>query len=167
MQRNTFLKLFLPGLGYMVMGNFLAAIMTFSLYSFMGAAAVQGMAVLFAAAIYLLLVGVPAYKNGLAERSMLENKRVESVPVYRWAGVGVILFVIAVIPSVLLVLGVLNIGWFRLICGAVGQLSMFLDGLPFAPYVYMGFYALTILSCHVGFMLGLGDKLNKDKILYK
>jgi len=31
----------------------------------------------------------------------------------------------------------------------------------------MGFYLLTVPACHIGYMLGAGDKLNKDKVMYK
>ncbi|MCL1866315.1 MAG: hypothetical protein FWF82_02780, partial [Oscillospiraceae bacterium] len=168
--RRSFPRLLISGLGYMVMGNVLSTVMTISLASAMGNSAIMGMSVLFAVSIYLLLVAVPAYKNGMEEKLLLKSKRVESVPMYRWLCVGGILFGITAIPSVVFLFGGLTEGVYRLLNGAVYPLSMFLtEGtgefvehfqtgetmevtriMPFAPYIFMGVYALTTLSCHIG-----------------
>ncbi|MDR0197309.1 MAG: hypothetical protein LBI36_03720 [Oscillospiraceae bacterium] len=51
MRRKTFTQLLLPALGYMVMGNLLASVMTISLASFARFKAVTGVAALLAAVI--------------------------------------------------------------------------------------------------------------------
>jgi hypothetical protein len=182
--RKPFLKLLLPGLGYMFMGNLLSTVMTISLAMFRTEILITGLSVLLGIAIYLLLVAVPAYKDGLDENTKRRNKSVEAEPVkkWRWALVGVILWGVMLVPSILFLLLEYNVGVYRLINGAVNPLSVFFveaitRGIeppvvsvslhPIAPYVFMGFYALTVPACHIGFMLGLGDKLNKDKIMYE
>jgi hypothetical protein len=146
----------------MIMGNIMATVMSFSLYSFSGNMAINGMSVLFAFAIYFSLVAVPAYKDGMDESQLLQSKRVESVPKYRWLGVGAILFAVMLIPNIALLNG-FNIGLYRLICGAVNPLVGFIN----EPLVFIGVYTLTAVACHVGFLLGLGNKLSKDNIMYK
>ncbi|MCL2035780.1 MAG: hypothetical protein FWG83_00115 [Oscillospiraceae bacterium] len=183
MRKKSFMKMLLVGLGYMFMGNLLATIMAFSLSSLMSETFMVGMAALFAMAIYLLLVAVPAYKDGVAEGIKAKNQSPdESIakPKHTWALIGVILCGVMLIPTIVYLSGSLNMGVYRLICGAIFPLSYFFEwtvlgdiGITergfygFAPFVFMGFYALTIPACHLGFMLGFGDKLNKDKIMYK
>jgi len=171
--KKTLVQLLLPALGYMVMGNLLSTVMSVSLAPFRGENLIMGMAVLFAMAIYLLLVAVPAYKDGLEENTRRKNQTVQPPPVqkWRWAAIGAILWGIMLVPSVVFLLGRLNVGVYRLICGAVNPMSMFLVGeegqlLSYVPYVFMGFYALTVPACYIGFSLGLGDTLNKGKIMY-
>ncbi|MDR0221990.1 MAG: hypothetical protein LBI38_00410 [Oscillospiraceae bacterium] len=172
MRRKSFAQLFMPALGYMIMGNLLATIMTLSLASFAQVRAIMGVAAVFAAVIYLSLVFTPAYKDGVRERALLHNKRVETVPKYRWAVIGLILWAIMLIPFVLLLTGVMNVGVYRLVNGAVYPLSLLLSGsdrelFAFAPFVFAGFYGLTAVSCWLGFYLGVNDKLSMDKIVYK
>jgi len=166
--RKSFTGLLLPALGYMVMGNLMATVMSFSLYSFAANQMIMGIAVLFAIAIYLLLVAVPAYKDGQYEHVKLRNpaNKIEDVPKYRWLQVGAILFAIMLIPCLLLLIGAINTGWFRLVCGAVNPLAGFLanGAIPFAG---IAIYALTIPACHIGFKLGLTDKISGDKFMYK
>jgi len=185
MQRKSFIKLLLPALGYMVMGNILSFVMAMSLAFFRGETLIMLMSVLFAAAIYLMMVSVPAYKNGQDEFTKLKNKtgnEAEAVPKYRWLSVGMILWGIMLIPSVVYLFGGIPQGVYLLLSGAVYPLSGFFmkvteydaDGRPilmsllnFAPFVFMGFYALTVPACHIGFMLGLSDKLSKENMMYK
>jgi hypothetical protein len=185
MQRKSFIKLLAAGFCYMFMGNLLSAIMTISVIPIASAASgqkelVMGIAAVFAMMIYLLLVAVPAYMDGLAEntsrrRISFEKPADETVPKYRWAAVGAILWGVMLIPSVVFLLGGIGTGVYRMLSGAVYPLSLFLVSdnggvrslMSTAPYVVMGFYALTLPSCHIGFILGLGDRLSKDKIMYK
>ena len=164
--RKKFPQLLLPALGYMVMGNLLSTIMTVSLAPFRGETLIAGLAIVFAIAIYLLLVAVPAYKNGLDEHTKLKKSSEGSgVPKYRWLAVGAILWAAMLVISGIYLLGGLPSGAYRLIHGATFQLNSFVR-LPYIPIVNACFYALTIPACHIGFILGLGDKLNKDKIMY-
>ncbi|MDR0197673.1 MAG: hypothetical protein LBI36_05585, partial [Oscillospiraceae bacterium] len=126
----------------------------------------------FAAIIYLSLVFTPAYKDGVRERALLQNKRVESLPRRRWLFIGLFLWAVMLLPVVLLLTGVMEIGVYRIIDGAVYPLSLVMAGeggaLPaFAPFVFGAFYGLTVPSCCLGFYLGVNDKLNMDKIMYK
>jgi len=186
-KRKTFMQLLLPAFGYMIMGNVLSTVMAFSLYAFIGNTILMFFISIFAIAIYLMLVAVPAYKDGLEESVKIKSKRckIEDIPTNRWLFVGVILFGVMLIPSFGYLFFSLNEGVYRLICGAIHPLSWILvegsgrfrEGLngeqielmrlvKFAPYVFMGLYTLTIPACHIGFMLGLKDKLSKG-IMYK
>jgi hypothetical protein len=168
MQKKSFLNLLLPGLGYMVMGNLLATVMSFSLYSLAGNPTIVGMSVLFALAIYYLLVAVPAYKSGQEDSGKLKraNSEEPAPPKYKWLFVGVVLFAVMMIPTIMLMFNAINIGWYRLICGAINPLSgLIVRGA--VPFVGIGVYVLTIPACHIGYVLGLGDKLSKENILYK
>jgi len=163
---KPFLKLLLYSLGYMLMGNLLAFIMTISLSAFGTNEAVMGMATLFAMAIYLLLVSVPAFKDGQSE-ACKQNRTDEDavVPNFyknRWIIIGVILWVIMLVPSIVFLFGGISAGWYRFINGAVYPLSLFLvqdiDGgrvlMSSAPYVIMVFYVLTIPACLIGHKMG-------------
>ena len=170
--RKSFIKLLPPALGYMVMGNLLATIMSISLAPFSTETAIMGLAVLFAMAIYLLLVAVPAYKNGMDENKNIESGSDLKIPKYRWVVIGLIEWGIMLIPSLVFLSVGYSIGVYRIILGAIQPLSLFLVNengvmLSYSPYVFMGFYALTVPACHIGFILGAGDKLNKDRIMYK
>jgi len=162
---KKFTQLLLAGLGYMLMGNLLATVMTISLAAFGGSAVIMGLATLFAMAIYLMLAGVPAYKDGLY-KSTKQSQDNHDRGKYRWLAVGVIGWGIMLVPSVVFLLGGLGEGMYRLICGAVYPLSLFLvedvDGvrsmLPWVPYVFIGFYALTVPACYVGYALGNRQK---------
>jgi hypothetical protein len=162
--------------------------MAFSTYMLVGnTPAMIGMSIL-AMAVYLLLVAVPAYKDGMEEQTRIRNKRckLEDIPKNRWLLIGTALFGIMLIPSIGYLFFSFNEGLYRLIYGATHSLSWvltegtgrFREGpggeqielmrlTPYAPYVFIGLYSLTIPASHLGFMLGLGDKLNKDKIMYK
>ncbi|MCL2072129.1 MAG: hypothetical protein FWH07_07865 [Oscillospiraceae bacterium] len=185
--KKSFLQLLLPGLGYVIMGNLLSTIMTISLAMFRMEILIMGLSVVFGMAIYLLLVAVPAYKDGLEEntRAKRETGGERTATQWRWAFVGLILWGVMLIPSIVFLLSDFNEGAYRLINGAVSPLSAFmltgtgefvtnqagdeteiLQLASFAPYVFMGFYALTIPACHIGFMLGLRDSFNKDRLLY-
>ncbi|MCL1903670.1 MAG: hypothetical protein FWF94_04555 [Oscillospiraceae bacterium] len=186
--QKPFVKLLLSGLGYMLMGNLLSVIMSVSLAFFRGETLIMILSVLFGIAIYLLLVAVPAYKDGLDENAKQKKRKdnTESVPKWRWALVGTILWGVMLIPSVVYLFTEYNEGVYRMLNGAVFPLSAFmlvstmtteypfssafvevLRLAPFAPYVFMGVYALTIPACHIGFILGLNNGLDKDKIMYE
>jgi len=168
MQRKKFTQLLLPALGYMIMGNLLALVMTFSLAPFRGETVIVGMTMLFAAAIYILLVAVPAYKDGLDQHTKLKKKKMETatVPKYNWLIVGLILWAIMAAVSIAFLIFPFEQWIYRVLNGATLQLSNLIKN-RYVPFVNIGFYALTAPTCHIGFMLGLGDKLSKDKVMYK
>ena len=172
MQRKTFVQLLLPALGYMLMGNLMATVMTISLASFALNRAVLIIASIFAAAIYLTLIAVPAYKDGVNERLAIKNKKSGEVPKFRWLGIGFVLWGVMLIPSITYLTGNITASVYRLIDGAVYPLSLLLTGdelepLFFSPFVFMGFYLLSAPACYIGFWCGLNDKLNASKIMYK
>jgi hypothetical protein len=189
MQKKSFMKFLLPGFGYLVMGNICSTIMTFSLYNFAATDTMfMGFLAVLTMAVYLLMVAVPAYKDGMEENSRVRNKRCElsDIPKHRWLLIGAVLYAVMMLPTIGYLLFSLNEGVYRIVNGAVSPLSwIWLEGTgnfregpqgeqieltrlqAFVPYVYMGLYALTIPAVHLGFILGLGDKMNKDKIMYK
>jgi len=170
MQKKSFLKLLLSALGYMIMGNLLATVMTFSLAPFRGETLIVAMTMVFAAAIYILLVAVPDNKDGLEQYTKsqknknTENDKNQKKSKYRWLLIGVILFCVMNVSIIALLLG--QIGWYRVFNGATLQMTLLIKR-QYIPFINIGFYALTVPACHIGFILGLGDKLNKDKVMYK
>jgi len=176
MRRKTFLQLLPSALGYMVMGNLLAAIMTFSMAIFIAHQLAVVLAAIFAIAIYIMLISVPAYKNGTEERMLLANKRVESVPMKRWLYIGMIIFAVTIIPTILFLTRVIDTGLFRLTSGAVYPLSLLISPVTeegirpmfsFTPYITGSFYLVSIPTCYLAFKFGLNDTFNADKIMYK
>jgi hypothetical protein len=160
----------------MFMGNLLATVMTISLPSVIMNTAVKITAALFTAVIYFSLVFVPAYKDGVNEKNLLQKNQGASVVKFRWLAVGFVLSGIMAVPAVLLLTGNIGLGLYRIIDGAVYPLSLLLiptaaletGEVPvYAPFIFMGFYLLTAPVCEAGFFCGYKDKLNLDKILYK
>ena len=168
MQRKKFTQLLLPALGYMIMGNIMSVIVTISLRStepnFLAI-----VSVLFSAMIYFILVAVPAYKDGLDEHTKSQknknNQNNDSKKTsYKWIIIGVILF--AIMTCTILTAPLAGVGLYRMFNGATLQITLLIKN-QYIPFVNLGFYALTVPVCHIGYILGLGDKLSKDKVLYK
>jgi hypothetical protein len=164
MNTKSFIKLLLPTLGYMVMGNVMSLIMSVSLRSttpnFLAA-----VAILFSAMIYLILVAVPGYKDGQEEH--IKTKQDSAPPATvskKWLLVGGALFAVMNVTIVFFLLG--EVWLYSMLNGATFQLTWLIKP-QYIPFVNMGFYALSVPACHIGYLLGLKDKLSKDKMLYK
>ncbi len=102
MQRKPFWKLLITGVGYMILGNFMGTVMTVALSMFADVTFVT--VILFALTLFVFysLVFTAAFKDGQRERLMVKNHRVDSPIKGRWALIGVIMFAIMCIPSLIL-----------------------------------------------------------------
>lgn len=188
MKRNSFGKIILLGLGYVVFGNVLCLVMTMAIFMFGAHIIMKILAILFAVLIFYSLIFTVAWKDGVRERKITaahpelgERKR-------RWIAVGTIMFVFAAAPSILLLVNKLcfpeqdNLIIFQFISGSaypfviaftpsaetissgVSRVSTMSALLPSLLIVY---YALIPAVTQTGFWIGYRDKINMDKIVYK
>jgi uncharacterized membrane protein len=171
MQKKSFVSYLLPAIGYMFMGNLLAGVMSFSLGMFRGDTAVMLIASFLAMAIYFLLIAVPAYKDGLKTGQSLEFKKLaanENAKIpgkTEWLLVGVVLWLIMSIPSLVFAFGGITDGVLRLLSGATAPVGWILIDeptehiefplLPWSPWVFIGIYSLGIPACYIGYLKGL------------
>ncbi len=181
MQRKPFWKLLITGVGYMILGNFMGTVMTVALSMFADVTFVT--VILFALTLFVFysLVFTAAFKDGQRERLMVKNHRVDSPIKGRWALIGVIMFAIMCIPSLILFFDAL-LGLFdgflipyRMICGMIYPLALTMGVNysaisllpPYFTFVFMGCYILIPLAAHLGFNAGYKDSFNSEKIMYE
>jgi len=169
MKKNSFAKLFLGALGYMFMGNFMSLILEITLIPFSGNKFLTVIFAFCAMFIYLSLMFTVAYKDGTNCRKLLKAQNAQNsqnAPKIRWLIISLALWGLSVIFAVILLFNEPFRLPYLLLNGAVAPLDSLL--LPeYSPYVFMGFYALTVPACLLGFWCGIKDKLNVDKIVYK
>ena len=180
MQRKPFWKLLLLGIGFMMLGNIMSTIMTVAMAVVMEYTAAQVVLFIMTFFVFYSLVFTVAYKDGERERAMVKNHRVEAPIKLRWVKIGVCMWLVMIIPSViLLVMRLMEVQsayviTYRMICGAIYPLS-FLVGIVsenvadiaiFHPFIFMGVYALIPLATHIGFKFGFEDKFN-PQIMYE
>lgn len=164
MKRATTIKLCVYAALYAVLGNVLSLVVSVSLAAFTGNnLLVQIGVILLSAVVFYSLMFTVGYNDGLRERKMLQNHRVESVNARRWLFIGAVVTVLLEIVSLLAVLGLINIVWFRFIFGAVFELVLTTD----AAWPAMIFYLPIAPVCYFGFTSGLLGRLDKDKIMYE
>ncbi|MCL2755113.1 MAG: hypothetical protein FWD35_05295 [Oscillospiraceae bacterium] len=165
----------LRGIGYGLAGNFMAAIMAFSLGIFRASTELMLIATLFALAIFLSLVGLPAYKDSLAlaEKSHTPqgaNRR----DLLEWFAVGAVVWLLMSVPSALHLGGLITDGVLRLLSGATAPLGWlliefidihgnpvtelteadFFRLLPWVGWLYIALYSLSIPACLLGSVMG-------------
>ena len=181
MQRKSFFKLFLTGLGYMLLGNFMSTIMTAALAFMIDNSIVQVVIFILTLFIFYSLVFLAGYKDGTRERLMVKNKRIEGPIKGRWIRIGLCLWAVMCIPSIILLFDKLYalfdgyIITYRIICGtvyplllAIGINTSSLDIMPiYIPFVAIAVYAFIPFATHLGYKFGYEDKFNPDKIMYE
>ncbi len=200
MKRQPFYILLLKGIGYIVLGNFLCFFMTMALTMFTSKSDNPGFVILMniiamicSALIFHMLVFTVAWKDGTRERSLVKNKRVDGPLPHRWIFLGVILFLIAAAPTIVLLLNKLffpeadTFYVYRFISGsAYPFIQTFVpmpeladkawvettyrqidDMSPLFPALMMIFYAIIPAVTQLGWYVGYNDKFNKDNIMYK
>jgi hypothetical protein len=181
--KKSYLKLLPSAIFYGFMGNALSGVMTFSLGLFRGNTVVMLMATIFALTIYVTLIAVPAYKDGLTDgrkvafrRAKQERQGGGKIPgIRQWTIVGMVVFAVMIIPSVAFLFGGMGYGVYRLLSGVgvVAPLCWILIGestattanplLSWAPFVFVGLYALCIPAIRLGYVWGLNDKFSNPK----
>ena len=193
MKRQPFYILLLKGIGYIVLGNVLCLFMTMALSMFGDNIIFNILAMICGTLIFHMLVFTVAWKDGVRERSLIKNHRVESVPKYRWIILGLILFVIAAAPTIVLMLNKLffpegdTLFIYRFISGsAYPFIQTFIpkpdldtmawipteyrqiDSMsPLFPALMLIFYAIIPVMTQLGWYIGYNDKFNADKMMYK
>ncbi len=200
MKRQPFYILLLKGIGYIVLGNILCFFMTMALTMFTSKSDNPGFVILMniiamicSALIFHMLVFTVAWKDGTRERSLVKNKRVDGPLPHRWIFLGVILFLIAAAPTIVLLLNKLffpeadTFYVYRFISGsAYPFIQTFVpmpeladkawvettyrqidDMSPLFPALMMIFYAIIPAVTQLGWYVGYNDKFNKDNIMYK
>lgn len=200
MKRQPFYILLLKGIGYIVLGNFLCFFMTMALTMFTSKSDNPGFVILMniiamicSALIFHMLVFTVAWKDGTRERSLVKNKRVDGPLPRRWIFLGVILFLIAAAPTIVLLLNKLffpeadTFYVYRFISGsAYPFIQTFVpmpeladkawvettyrqidDMSPLFPALMLIFYAIIPAVTQLGWYVGYNDKFNKDNIMYK
>lgn len=193
MKRQPFYILLLKGIGYIVLGNVLCLFMTMALSMFGSNIVFNVLAMICGTLIFHMLVFTVAWKDGARERSLVKNHRVDSPLKYRWIILGIIMFVIAAAPTVVLLLNKLffpesdTLYIYRFISGsAYPFIQTFIpqpdletkawiptdyrqiDSMsPVFPALMLIFYAIIPAVTQFGWYVGFTDKFNKDNIVYK
>lgn len=200
MTRQPFYFLLLKGIGYIVLGNVLCLFMTMALAMFTSGSDNTGLVILLdivamicAAAIFHMLVFTVAWKDGSRERSLVKNRRVDAPLPHRWIWLGLIMFVVAAAPTILLLLNKLffpeidTFYFYPLISGSaypfvqtfvpmpeieteawVQTSYRRIDSMsPLFPALMLIFYAVIPVMTQLGWYVGYNDKFTKDSVVYK
>lgn len=197
MKRQPFYVLLLKGLGYIVLGNILCLFMTMALTMFstkMGGDIVFNIiAIICGTLIFYMLIFTVGWKDGVRERSLVKNHRVEAPLKHRWIILGIILFFIAAAPTIVLLLNKLffpqedTLLLYRFVSGsafpfiqtfipqpdletkawiATGYLQIDSMSALF-PALMLLYYLPIPAATQLGWYVGYYDKFNADKIIYK
>lgn len=194
MERRSFLNLWLTGVGYIVLGNVMCLFATMGLTMFGKNLFTNVLGIIFAMLIFFLLMFTVAWKDGTRERALVRNGRVDGPLKYRWVLIGLAMFAVAIIPTVVLLLNVLffpeadTLFFYKFVNGsAFPFVSTFIpvpeldkevwieaattrqiDNMPIPfPVLMIAYYALIPAATHIGYSMGYNDTLNTDKIMYK
>ena len=181
MQRKPFWKLLLLGIGYMALGNVMSTVMTVALSVIADVTIVMVILFLMTLFVFYSLVFTVAYKDGQRESMMLKNHRTEGPVKGRWTLIGVIMFAVMCIPSVILLFDSLYgliVGYlipYRMICGMIYPFALAVgvnypeagQMPPYFAFIFMACYVLIPVMTTVGFDFGFNDKFNPDKVMYE
>lgn len=192
MKRESFLKLTLKGIGYVVLGNVLCLFMTMGLGMFGVNLFTKAVSIACGTLIFYLLIFTAAWKDGTRERSLIKLGRESEEKKYRWIFIGAVMFVFAALPSAVLLLNKLYFPEqdllipYRLVSGSAYPFVMAfippviteseawvetslrqIDNMSaLFPALMMAYYLLIPVAAQLGYYIGFNDKLNKDKIMY-
>lgn len=188
MNRDSFGKLVLKGIGFVVFGNVLCLVMTLAIFFFGDYAIIKILAILFAAMIFFSLMFTVAWKDGVRERKIINLHPELGEKKLRWVAVGAVMFVFAAAPTVFLLLNKLffpdsdNLLIYQFISGSAypfvitftpkadslsSSVSRVQTMSALLPSLLLVYYALIPAATQIGFLFGYRDKLNVDKIVYK
>ncbi|MCL2078072.1 MAG: hypothetical protein FWH08_06690 [Oscillospiraceae bacterium] len=168
MQRKSFLKLFLETMSYVLAGNILALVVTITLAGFSAENnIIMGIAAFLSVTLFLTFMFSAAHKDGEQERKLITRNQIETPEPNKWFFIGIIVWLLLCIPCIALIFspGFLNI--FRFVMASVMALSFLIEDWKFAPFVYMGVYALTPVACRLGHYIGFYEKWSVDGLVYK
>lgn len=188
MKRNSFGKLVLKGIGFVVFGNVLCLVMTMAIFMFGDYLITKILAILFAALIFFSLMFTVAWKEGVRERKLLNLHPELGEKKLRLLLIGAIMFVFAAAPTIFLLLNKLffpesdNLLIYQFISGSAYPFVIAFTPKPeslssdisriqtmsvLLPSLLLVYYALIPAVTQIGFWCGYRDKLNTDKIVYR
>lgn len=193
MKRQSFLKLFIKGVGFIVLGNIMTLIATMALVMFGMNTFTNILGMIISVLIFYLLVFTVAWKDGAAERSLVKNGRVDGPLKYRWIWIGLAMMAVSMIPTLILLLNVLffpqedTLYIYKFINGsAFPFVSTFIpvpelttdawiptmqrqfDNMSvWFPSLMLIYYMFIPVATQSGYYMGYNDTLNTDKIMYK
>lgn len=193
MKRTSFWICTLKGIGYIVLGNVMCLFLTMAVTMFGDNIFLKIIAMLCGTFIFYSLVFTVAWKDGVRERSLVRLKRVENEQKRRWIFIGLIMFVFAAAPTILLLLNKLffpdedTLFLYRFLSGSAYPFLLTfvppviteneawvqtslrqIDNMSaLFPALMLVYYAVIPAAAQLGFWCGYEDKLSKDKIMYK
>lgn len=193
MQPQSTIMCIIKGIGYIVLGNIMCLFMTMGLTMFGVNIVFNVLAILCGTLIFYMLMFTVAWQDGDRQRVMLQNKRIDSPTKRRWIFIGIIMAVIAAVPTIVLLLNKLlfpeadTLYLYPFLSGsAYPYLQTFVPTIiteseawapttlrridlmsPLFPSLMLIFYAVIPVITQLGYYMGLKDMLNKDKIMYK
>lgn len=188
MKRDSFGKLVLKGIGFVVFGNVLCLVMTMAIFFFGDYLIIKILAILFAVLIFFSLVFTAAWKDGVRERKIMSHSNELAEKKLRWVAVGAVMFAFAAAPTVFLLLNKLffpesdNLLIYQFISGSAypfvitftpkadslsSSVSRVQTMSALLPSLLLAYYALIPAVTQFGFWVGYRDKFNVDKIVYK
>lgn len=193
MKTESFGKLLLKGIGYIVFGNVLCFIMTMAVHMFGNNLFTNVLAIVLGAAIFYSLIFTAAWKNGSDEHKLVKLHHYEGLKKHRWLALGLIMFVLAAAPSVVLLLNKLVFPEqdlllpYQFVSGSsypfvlafvppveTEDYAWVTSGINrvdsvhvLFPVLMIAYYALIPVVTELGYWIGVNDKLNADKIIYK
>lgn len=184
--------LLLKGAGFIILGNIMCLIMTMALSMFGMNLFTNILSILCCSAVFYMLMFTVAWQDGCAERSLVKHNRVDAPLKYRWIVIGILLFLIAAAPTIVLLMNKLffpeedTLLIYSFVCGSaypfvntfVPTVEANIDAWHTSlnridnmsvlfPVLMMVYYALIPATTHLGYYMGYNDKLNADKIMYK
>ncbi|MCL2018732.1 MAG: hypothetical protein FWG70_03140 [Oscillospiraceae bacterium] len=184
MQKKSFLRLLVGTLGYSLVGNLMAAVVTFSLASFGVGDVLMVVAAFCSISTYLMMVFNAGHKDGEIDRKLFSRGQISAPEPMKWVKIGCIVGGLFCIACALLFVftgsggedgtGISVDGGyltpFRIVFAAVMAVSLLLGNavIPiWSPFIFMGIFALTPIACRLGYWVAFYEKLTIDNIVYK
>lgn len=188
MKRESFGKLVLKGIGFVVFGNVLCLVMTMAIFFFGDHTVIKILAILFAVLIFFSLMFTVAWKDGVRERKLIDHHPKQGEKKRRWLLIGLVMFVFAAAPTLFLLLNKLffpesdNLLIYQFVSGSAypfvitftpkadslsSSVSRVETMSTLLPSLLLVYYALIPAATQIGFWVGYRDKINVDKIVYK
>ena len=193
MKTESFGKLLLKGIGYIIFGNVLCVFMTMAVHMFGNNLFTNALAIILGTAIFYSLVFTVAWKHGSNERKLVKFHNSEGLKKHLRLAVWLIMFVFAAVPSVVLLLNKLVFPDqdlllpYQFVSGSSYPFVLAFvppvesDGYAWVaseinrvdsvnvlfPVLMIAYYALIPVTTQLGYWAGFNDKLNADKIVYK
>lgn len=193
MKTESFGKLLLKGIGYVIFGNVLCVFMTMAVHMFGNNLFTNALAIILGTAIFYSLMFTAAWKHGDNERKLVKFHSAEGLKKYLRLAVWLIMFAFAAAPSAVLLLNKLVFPDqdlllpYQFISGSSYPFVLAFvppvesDGYAWVtseinrvdsvnvmfPVLMIAYYALIPVVTELGYWVGFNDKLNADKIIYK